>query len=473
MTHSPTYLNSWRWIGIMAVMFGLSVDAAPQVNTRVVDKTTVRQTEPSVRVKTEIHETQTRAVQGNGRWETLKTGVQTKTRVSDWHDELDETTWNGEAGWAVDKKKMAEIKTGNTPSSRVLGATKLVNGEALWEGEIGPEYRKTIKGSLGTATVNARAGADGVVNWGDNGLEAKGQIGLETELKASTPKLDFGDKAMGGGLKGSLRLEASAIAKGRFGAYVDEKGITFAAEGSAGIYVKGEAKLNFEAHMFGVKTNVNLIASGYAGALAEGKAVATLGWNGKVSFMASLGASLGFGGGMAVEFEMDAEELMKQLNFTDLTQLLAWMKAFQENPLPALTQLGVQALRKLHESGFGVVRKLGQDAVRKFEEQVMKPLQASGEKMKEGLDKGLAFLSRLIRAPNSGGEKTDVKVCVQNLLGSRGAFPETRVGANTLEFPLCFSEVIKALTGLDDWEGMDLFSWFPFDWPSPYEWPSL
>jgi hypothetical protein len=473
MTLKQHYAPAWRWIEIVLLVFGLSAEAESQTKTRVTDKTTVRQPEPAVVVTTEIHETKTRTVHENGQVETIKTGTQTKNRATDWHGELGETAWNGEAGRAVDNKVMTESRIGNIPSTRPLGSTRLKNGETLLKGAIGPEYTKTIKGDLGAIKLSANAGAKGFVNLGDNGIEAKGQFGIETELKASTPKLAVGDKTIGASLKGSVRLEASAIAKGRFGAYVDEKGITFGAEGSAGVYVKGEAKMNFEAHVFGVKTNVNLIASGYAGALAEGKAVVTLGWNGKVSFMASIGASLGFGGGLAVEFEMDAEELMKRLNLTDLTQLLAWMKAFQENPLPALTQLGFQAFRKLHEAGFGVVRKLGHDAARIFENKVMKPLQATGDKMKEGLGKGLAFLGRLIRSPKSETDNANIDACIQQVTDTHMSLPEGCVETKTLAFPLCLAGSANGVTGMEDWEGLDLYSWFPFDWPSAYVWPSL
>jgi hypothetical protein len=473
MTLIKTIPNAFRWIGIMLFAIGANAEDVAQTRSRAINTTTTRQPEPSVRVVSAIQEAQTRTVQADGRWVTGKSGTQTKTRTTDWHGELGETTWNGLAKQSTDKKILTEVKTGNIPSTRLLGSTRLKNSETVWEGKIGPEYRRTLRGDLGTTTIKASAGANGAVNWGDNGIEAKGQVGIETELKATTKKMEIGNETMGASLKGSARLEASALAKGRFGAFVDEKGITFAAEGSAGVYVKGDTKLNFEAHVFGVKTNVNLIASGYAGALAEGKAVATLGWNGKVSFMASLGASLGFGGGLAVEFEMDAGELMKRLNFSDLSQLLAWMKAFQENPLPALTQLGVQVLRKVHESGFGIVRKLGKDAIGTFENQVMKPLQATGEKMKEGLGKGIAFLSRLIRAPKTESENDSVDACIQQVADHRPALPEARAMAPSHEFPTCLTGAMNSMTGLEDWEGINLYSWFPFDWPTPYEWPSL
>ena len=164
---------------------------------------------------------------------------------------------------------------------------------------------------------------------------------------------------------------------------------------------------------------------------------------------------------------------MKRLNFTDLTQLLAWMKAFQENPLPALTQLGVQALRKLHEAGFGVVRKLGRDAAQIFEKKVMKPLQTAGGKMQEGLGKGLAFLSRLIRAPKGEAESANVDACIQQAMDTRTVLPEAHPASSSPEFPLCLSGAMNPMTGLDGWEGVDLYSWFPFDWPTPYAWPSL
>ncbi len=459
---------------LLAVLLGIGLNAGAETKTRVTttDKTTVRQPERAVKVTTETRQIQSRTVSDGGQWATCKSGTQVKTREIGWHGETGETTWEGEAGRFVDTKTGVEAKIGNS-TTREIGGTRLKNGETVWTGETGPSYRKTVRGDLGTLAVKADAGADGKVRLGDNGVEAQGKIGVEASLKANTVKMAIGDKKVGASFKGTAKLEVAAVAKGKMGAYVDEKGITFGAQGSAGVYAKGEVKLNFEAHVFGVKTNVNLIASGYAGALAEGKAVATLGWNGKVSFMASIGASLGLGCGFAVEFEMDAEELMKRLNLTDLSQLLAWLKAFQENPKAYLAQLGIQALRKVHEAGYGVIRKLGQDAAKIFENEVMKPLRSARRVIQDGVGKGLAFLGRLIKAPASERANAAVDTCLQQAVAHQMDLPDSSIGRRSTEFPVCLAEGINALTGLNEWEGIDFYGWFPFDWPAPFQWPSL
>jgi hypothetical protein len=460
------------WIGIALLSLGMSAGAEPKQKITVTDKTTVRNPKADAQVTTQTHGTQTRTTEENGRWQTVKAETQSKTTETRWNGDWTENGWEGEAGIKADKKSRLETKTGNS-STRALGKTKLEEPETLWEGAAGKDYRKTVKGDLGTVSIKAEAGTEGSVRRGDNGVEAKGKIGVETELKATTPTIKAGTKDFGLSLKGQAKLEASAVAKGQLGAYVDEKGITFGAEGSAGVYVKGELKLSMEAHVFGVKTNVNLIASGYAGAMVAGKAVATLGWNGKVSFMASLGASIGFGGGVAVEFEMDAEELMKRLNFTDLSQLLVFLKEFQENPEPALAKLGIQALRKLHESGFGVLRKLGQNAAKTFENKVLEPLQMAGEKLHEGAQKGLAFLGRLIRAPHADSDLGQVNAVIAQSEENRALLTHSVAGRSQLEFPLCLGDGSGRAPLQEDWEGMDPYSWHPFDWPSAYAWPSL
>ncbi len=462
----------WRWIGSSLLALGMAAEAEPQTKTRVLDKTTERNPDSAVRVTTRTYDMQSRTTGDSGRWQSTQSGTQSKTTETDLHGEWDENRWEGEAGLKNDTKVKVQSRLGNA-TAQSLGATKLEEPETVWQGETGPSCQETFKGKLGTATVKASGGAKGSVLAGENGYELKGQAGLEAEVRATTQKLSIGDKNLGASLKGSGRLEASAIAKGRLGGYVDDKGITFGAEGSAGVYVKGELKMNMEAHVFGVKTNVNLVASGYAGALAEGKAVVTLGWNGKVSFMASLGASLGFGGGLAVEFEMDAEELMKKLNFTDVAQLLEWMKEFQENPKPVLAKLGIQALRKLHESGFGLLKKLGSQGAGIFEKQVMSPLQKAGGSVKEGVGKGLAFLGRLIHAPRGEAENVAVNTCLQQVEEVSGTLAQNQAGQSSMEFPLCLMDLLMGVTGMKDWEGFDPYLWYPFDWPTSYNWPSL
>jgi hypothetical protein len=462
-----------RWIGGGLLALAMAAEGDTKTQVRMVDTVKVRKPDETVKVTTEVHETQVRTTGDNGRWQTTTAGTQSKTtETTDWKGSWEENTWEGGGGIKNDTKVKVQTRLGNS-TAKTIGKTRLEEPETILEGEVGPSYRNTVKGNLGTATINASAGAEGSVRVGENGYEARGQIGLGADVRAATKKFAVGDKEAGASLKGSGRLEVSLMAKGKAGAYVDEKGITFGAEGSAGLYAKGELKLSMEAHVFGVKTNVNLIASGYAGALAEGKAVVTLGWNGKVSFVASLGASLGLGGGVAVEFEMDAEELMQKLNFTDLSQLLDWIKEFQENPMPVLAKLGIQAFRKLHESGFGAIKKLGTGAATVFEHQVMKPIQQAGASLKSGVGKGLAFLGRLIHAPRGEAGTAAVNVCLDQVERSALEIAQKPLPHASMEFAVCSSEGVAEMSDLSGWDGFDPYAWYPFDWPSSYDWPSL
>jgi len=448
--------------------------AAADSKTRVtpVDRTTVRRPSPAVTTTTTTRETRTQTTFDNGQWTRSVSGIQTKRRDSDWTGTWGETGWNGKSGVSSETTRRVEVKTGNSPA-RALGRTSLEKGETTWSGRAGPVAERKIRGDLGNVTLRAEAGVQGKARWGNNGVDAQGQLGAEASLKAATTKATVGNARLGASFKGTAKLEVAAIAKGKMGAYVDEKGITFGAQGSAGLYAKGELKLNFEAHVFGVKTNVNLIASGYAGAMAEGKAMATLGWNGKVSFMACLGASLGLGGGLAVEFEMDAESLMERLHLSDLQQLLDWMKGFQEHPETYLARLGIQALRKVHEAGFGVLRKLGQDAAAVFQKEVVGPMQAGARAVRDGVQRGVAFLGRLIRSPRGEPDSKALAACLDQALTVGGAIGSGRSGMPDPAFPVCQAGVGMGFGGMPDWAGMDLYGWFSFDWPAPYEWPSL
>jgi hypothetical protein len=468
MSIKAFFKAGWR-VGFMLLALTLEAGAESKVQTQVMDKTTVRKPDSDVKVTTTTRGTRVRTTHDNGQWETVSVGTVDRTTQTDWQGEWTDTGWGTEAGLKNDRKIRTETRIGNS-TAKAIGTTRLEDKETVWQGEVGPQYQKTVKGEMGTVSVKAAAGVEGSVLKGENGYEAKGQIGIEAVLKGDTKRVSVGGRNLGASLKGSGRLEASALAKGRLGAYVDDKGITFGAEGLAGVYAKGELKLNMEAHVFGLKTNVNLIASGYAGALAEGKAMVTLGWNGKISFVASLGASLGFGGGVAVEFEMDAEELMEKLNFTDIGQLLAWLQEFQDNPMPVLTKIGIQVLRKLHESGFAAMRKLGSRTVSILEHQVLEPMQMAGGKIRDGLGRGLAFLGRVIRAPIGESGTDGVNRCIAQAAQDVQALDHEQAGQRSLEFPVCMSE---AAYGMDEWDGTDPYLWYPFDWPRPYQWPSL
>ena len=467
-TLSMNRIGRWLVAGLMALAWG----AEAETKTREIDSIKERNPSPDVRVTTEVHETRTRTTGENKDWETTRVGTQSRTTETDWHGEWDDNKWEGEAGIKNDRKTMTQTRWGNS-TTRAIGTTRLEKPETVWKGKIGPSTKRTVKGRYGTATVKASAGAEASVRAGENGYEGKARLGLEAEVQASTRKLSVGNSLLGASLKGSGRAEASLVAKGRFGAYVDNKGITIGAEGTAGAYLKGELKLSTEAHVFGVKTNVNLMASGYAGAMAQGKAVVTLGWNGKVSFMASLGASLGLGGGLAVEFEMDADELMAKLNFTTLSQLLEWMKEFQENPMPVLAKLGILAIRKLHEAGFGSLKKLGSQAATVFEHQVLAPIQNAGSGLKAGVQKGLAFLGRLIHSPRADASQVAVNDCLQQAEGEAGRLAHNQAMRGSAEFPLCSMDGSGGRFEGGEWEGMDPYGWYLFNWPSPYTWPTL
>ncbi len=468
--------SKWtRWFrsGLLFLAVGSVVANVPDWRSRSSDRTQIREPEEGVRVESRIREDRTwRPRDEKGRWIRVRTGEREKTTVkgsSEWTD----TGWSTESRRSTDSKRYTEIKAGNTQSmARDLGTAALESSETTWKSERGLSADERIKGRVGEVRLTSHVGWRGETRSGDNGWEARGQMGIETALRATTARLKAGDKRFGASLQGNAKLELAALAKGKLGAYIDEKGITLGAEVSAGVYAKGEVKVNFEAHVFGVKTNVNLVASGYAGALAEGKAVVTLGWNGKVRFLVGVGASLGFGGGVSMEFELDAEELLARWNLNSLEELLEKLKEFQENPYPHLARWGWQALRKIHEAGFGVVRKLGQEASAIFHEQVIQPMQAARNALQEGVQRGLGMLGRLIRSKTVLPVPSALNDCLTKADGEIARLPEVGERLERTAYPVC-QPVDMARAAIGDWDGMGEWEWVPFEWPAPFRWPSL
>jgi len=465
-----------RWLrGALSLLLGAGTvwGNTPDWRSSSSDRTAIRESEDGTRVESRIREDRSwRPRDAKGCWVRYRTGERDKTTIRE-SSEWTENGWTAEAGRSADSKRYTEVKAGNTQSlTRDLGKTSLEEAETTWKREQGLSSDERIKGRAGEVRLTSHVGWKAETRTGDNGWEARGQIGVETALRATTARLQAGNEQVGASLQGNAKLELAAVAKGKLGAYIDEKGITLGAEVSAGVYAKGEIKVNFEAHVFGVKTNVNLVASGYAGALAEGKAVVTLGWNGKVRFMVGIGASLGLGGGVSVEFELDAEELLARWNLKSLEELLVKLKEFQENPYPHLAKWGWQALRKVHEAGFGVVRKLGQDASAIFHEQVIRPMLAARDTLQEGVRRGLGMLGRMIRSRTILPEASALNTCVAGAEKCLGTLPVVGERLEKTAFPVCPSAEMACLDH-GSWDGIGEWEWVPFEWPAPFRWPSL
>jgi len=471
MTRLPAHWK--RGTSFLLLAAGIAIGHTSDWKSSTTDRTHIREVEEGVRVESRIREDRTwRPRDEKGRWIRIRSGERQKQSVTE-QTEWTDTGWRGESGRSADLKSYTDLKAGNTQSmARDLGKTTLEGAETSWKRQAGPSFDERIKGRAGEVRLTSHAGWKAETRSGENGWEARGQIGVETALRATTARLQTGNDHASVSLQGQARLELAALAKGKLGAYIDEKDITLGAEVSAGLYAKGEVKVNFEAHVFGVKTNVNLVASGYAGAVAEGKAVVTLGWNGKVRFVVGIGASLGLGGSVSMECEVDAEALLERWNLKSFDELLVTLKEFQENPYPWLAKWGWQALRKIHEAGFGVVRKWGQEATAIFQEHVVKPIQTARATMQEGVRRGLDLLGRVIRSRTVLPPDSAINTCLAWAEASLSTLPAIGEQLEKSAVPIC-APAEMASAEWSDWAGIGEWNWVPFEWPAPFRWPSL
>jgi|GEM_PF-2594367 len=258
------------------------------------------------------------------------------------------------------------------------GKVDLKKGTASGHVDVGqPPQTFSAQNQLGTVegTLKAGAEADASLKVSKDRVDVKvsGQIGLAAELEAISERVGFGDENVNASAQVSAKIEAAIAAKGAVGLHIDKTGITIGLDAQAGAYISAEVKVNFEFNFFGIKTNVLASAEGHAGVLAKVKAVVKIGFNGKVKFQLSGGVSIGIGGSVGVEFEIDASELMERLNLPDLSALLEWIEKFQEDPQKAFQELATDAAKRLAEAGVQfLVDKLA-EPVRNLVENVIIP----------------------------------------------------------------------------------------------------
>jgi len=291
-----------------------------------------------------------------------------------------------------------EISKGET------GGTELENGQVVAEGQVGGSLEGTVSGDAGTVSGEITAGAEGQVRVGDDGVEASGSIGLAAELEAISERIGVGDEDFGASGQVSAKVNALIGAEGRIGAYIDDKGITIGAEGSVGAYVSAEVALDFEAHVFGVQTNIKVVAEGHAGLLAQGEAAVTLGYDGRISFKLGAGVSVGIGGSVTVSFEVDASKLLDELGLTDLAELLVWLDDFVANPEERLADIADEALRWIVDEALAAAEEAVEDladAVGDVIDDVMDTL----SDISDGIGDGLSdWLSGLVNEGTDDGD---------------------------------------------------------------------
>jgi len=168
----------------------------------------------------------------------------------------------------------------------------------------------------------------------------------------------MGNEDVGASVKANAKLEALLGAEGKVGAYIDEHGITFGADGRAGAFVSAEVNLSFEAHVFGVQTNVNVTAEAHAGLMAEGEALVTIGFDGRIKFKLGAGLSVGVGASVGVEFDVDASELMAKLGLADLASLVQWVDKFQKDPKATIDQIIDDTKKAAIEQGMELAQEI-------------------------------------------------------------------------------------------------------------------
>lgn len=244
----------------------------------------------------------------------------------------------GGASKSYDATSSRSAEMSNT-DGKDLGGTELKNARTIASEQVGYHADGKVENDLGTATYKVDAGAQGEVKVGDNGVEVSGQAGLAAELEAVSKSFGVGNEDVGASAQVKAKVDVLAGAKGKIGAYIDEKGITIGAEGEAGVSLSASVELDLEAHIFGIQANVHIVAAGSIGVLAKGTAQVTIGFNGKVRFKVGAGVVIGIGAKFCLEWELDASELLKKLNLPDLDALIEWIEKFTSDPAGTIGDL--------------------------------------------------------------------------------------------------------------------------------------
>ena len=227
-----------------------------------------------------------------------------------------------------------------------LGSSDLQNGKSVWSDSVElVNESDSVGGENAHAGYSVQATAGGEVLCGSNGVQAKGEIGIEAELNALA-QFAVGDENFGGGGAAEAKVNALLKAEATVGAYIDSKGLTLGLDAKAEAMVSAEASLSLNLTLFGIQTTVTATVKGQAGASANASALVTIGFDGKVYFKLGAGATAGLGGGVTFNAAVDAQQLMENLGFESLDQLIGWCEQLVDDPDQLAEELAKEAAKK-------------------------------------------------------------------------------------------------------------------------------
>ena len=359
------YRESIALLAIMlACVFGGLACWGQETSTESSSRTTMKKTGDTTVIDSKSTSTTT-TTDGNGTTTEINKKDSSHTSSTKPHVTETDTGYQGGAAKSHEESHSTSVQTTNAKEGE-LGSTELQNGKTITSGEVGVTQKAHIENGLGTVDAKVTVGANGETKIGSNGGEASGQIGLAAELEAVSNKLGVGDENLGASAQVSAKVKALIGAEGKIGAYIDEHGITIGAQASAGAFVSAEVNFGFEAHVFGIQTNINVMLEGHAGIMAEGEAIVTIGFDGKVKFQLGAGVSIGLGFSADVEFEVDASQLMEQWHLKDLAELIEWLDKFQKDPKGTLDELINNAKDEAVKQGLELVRQVIDDATQRL-----------------------------------------------------------------------------------------------------------
>ncbi len=224
-----------------------------------------------------------------------------------------------------------------------LGGSDLNSGKTVASGSIALlNSTGSIGGDHANLGYSAQAGASGELQLGSNGAQASGEIGLTAELNALA-QYGVGDENFGGGAAAEAQVSALLRAQATVGAYIDSTGLTIGLDAKAEAMVSADASLSLNLTLFGIQTTVTATVSGQAGASASASALVTIGFDGNIYFKVGAGATAGIGGSVSFNAAVDAQQLMQNLGFESLDQLISWCEQLANDPAALAEQLARDA----------------------------------------------------------------------------------------------------------------------------------
>lgn len=200
------------------------------------------------------------------------------------------------------------------------------------ENSYGFTIEETVANKYGKASYSLETEASGNLILDDTGGEINLKTGLAAKLEAASESFGFENENVGATAQIAAEVEALIGAEGKIGAHIDDHGITIGAEATAGAFVSGEAELNINTHLLGVKADIRVYASGAAGVMASGEAILTIGFDGTITMKAGAGVVAGIGGEVGVEVIFDASDLIKKMGLNDIRELIKWADTFISDP---------------------------------------------------------------------------------------------------------------------------------------------